>query len=284
MTEKLNPNVITLLRILLLPLPCALLVVNSPLTRVSALVLLSFLAFTDYLDGAVARRYKKVSAIGTLLDPIADKIFVTSIYLVLVHLSYLPFLPVALIIGREILVSFLRIWFPEETKVQKFAKLKTFVQMSFAAFVLLFATRYEISELVKFGVWLVVAITYLSSASYFLNSLSKITHKSIPSGFVKSALFLFYPVCLLLIFPFSGKLFWIIIVALDFFFFKKGLAKSSPSFAAKETGGAVLSILGILLEKTLFNKVYYSLWILLGISVVKDGVKSLKFMWKLLGF
>ena len=284
MTEKLNPNIITLLRILLLPLPCALLVANSPVTRVYALVVLSILAFTDYLDGAVARRYKKVSAIGTLLDPIADKIFVTSIYLIFVHLSYLPFLPVALIILREILVSFLRIWFPEVTRVQRFAKVKTFVQMSFAGFVLVFATYYHNSELIKLGIWGVVAITYLSSASYFLNSILKMTQKSLTLDFIKSALFLFYPISLLLMFPLSGRLFWIIIIALDFFFFKKGFAKSSPSFAVKETGSAFIGISAILMEKMLFQKAYYSLWLLLGISVVKDGFKSLRFMWRLLGF
>ncbi len=284
MTEKLHPNVLTLLRILLLPLPCILLAVNSSPVKVSALGVLILLAFTDYLDGAIARRYQKVSSLGTILDPIADKIFVTSIYLVLVHLGYLEFLPVALIVLREVLVSFLRIWFPEATKVQRIAKIKTSVQMGFAAFVIV-SEVFNIFDrgLVNLLVWMVVGISYLSSFNYFLNSFKKLAKKDIKAyHFLSSGVFLLYPVFLLLIFPASNELFWIPILVLDLFFFRKALGKSSPKFALKDNWLNFIGISLVFLEDVLLKRIYFSLWLLLGISILKDGFRSLRFIYRLL--
>ncbi|HEA83868.1 MAG TPA: CDP-alcohol phosphatidyltransferase family protein, partial [Thermodesulfobacterium geofontis] len=133
-----TPNRLTLLRIFLLPFPCILLLSGSYSGKLCALITGFLLGITDYLDGILARKYKKITSIGTILDPIADKIFVTSIYLVLVYLNYFNFLPVFFIILREILVSFLRSWFPDKIKVSRIAKLKTLFQMSFAGFAVFF--------------------------------------------------------------------------------------------------------------------------------------------------
>ena len=282
MTEKLHPNILTLLRILLVPLPCLFLLNTSITWQFLGLTLLSLLAFTDYLDGALARRHHKVSSIGRVLDPIADKIFVSSIYLFLVHAGYLAFLPVFFIILRELLVRVLRIWFPEKTQVKGIAKVKTFVQMSFVALVILNHNfTWFPNQITYYLTWGVAFFSYLSSFWYFKDSLSK--------GFSPTQLLNFfsslgYPLFLLFVFPFSGKLFWIPIVAIDFFFFKKALAKSSKEFAVKDNSTYFFAMLVVILEKVFYHEVHFSLYVVLTLSILKDGFKSFKFVKSLLSW
>jgi CDP-diacylglycerol--glycerol-3-phosphate 3-phosphatidyltransferase len=284
MTEKLNPNILTLLRILLLPLPCALLFFDSFPARLTSLIMLTLLALTDYLDGVLARKYQKVSSLGAILDPIADKIFISSIYLTLVYLNYISYLPVFFIILRELLVSYLRAWFPEETKVQRIAKVKTMLQMSFAALVIILNTFYKnFAFLINYLLWFLVFFSYLSALTYFYKvALTVKKFKTNLKYFFYSFFSLFYPVSLLLIFPLSHQLFWINILALSFFFFKKGLAKSSPKLAHKEPWGSLFVIFCIFLEFWYFHKIYFSLWGLLFFSFFTDGIRSLKLIWKIL--
>ncbi len=124
---KLTANRLTLLRILLLPLPCVLLY-GGPTAKLTAVGMGSLLGLTDYLDGKLARR-QGVTRLGTLLDPIADKIFITVFYLLLAHLRYLPLWLVLLIIFREFLITALRQIVPGNLPVSWLAKLKTSIQM-----------------------------------------------------------------------------------------------------------------------------------------------------------
>ncbi len=286
MTEKISPNFLTLSRILFLPFPCFLLFLNSIPAKITALFILSFLAFTDYLDGTLARKYKKVSSIGSILDPVADKIFVTSVYLTLVHLKYFEFLPVFFIILREILISYLRAWFPEKVKVQKIAKFKTLLQMSLASFIIFFNIFFnENLWFINYILWLLVLFSYLSAFNYFYRVFKTLkTLRRNLEYFFKSLYSLYYAIVLLLSFPFSGKLFWINILALCFFFFRKGIAKSFPRWANKKSVLYLFFISGILIEFYFFKKVYFSLWCILIYSVFTDGIKSLELIWRLLRF
>ncbi len=135
---KITANRLTLLRILLLPLPC-LLLYGGPEAKVTALGVGSLLGLTDYFDGRLARR-QGVTRLGTLLDPIADKIFVTVIYLVLSRLGYLPLFLVAGILWREFLVTALRQFVPGHLPVSWLAKTKTALQMLGAAVIVLVRT------------------------------------------------------------------------------------------------------------------------------------------------
>jgi CDP-diacylglycerol--glycerol-3-phosphate 3-phosphatidyltransferase len=284
MYSLITPNRLTLLRIFLLPFPCLLLLSESYSGKIGALIAGFFLGITDYLDGILARKYKKVTSIGAILDPIADKIFVTSVYLVLVYLNYFNFLPVFFILLREILISFLRSWFPEKIKVLKIAKLKTLFQMSFAGLaVLIYIHAPTYKYFIDYSLWLIAIFSFVSAIPYFYRVWNKIKdfRKNLKNFFI-SLLSLSYPLGLLLTFPLSNGLFWINITALSFFFFKRGLVKGFPRWAYEKVGISVFIALMLTVEYIYFGKLFLSLWLILIFSFFKDGLESLKFMWKVL--
>src|SRR5206468_8618795 len=112
------PNALTLTRIFLVPLLVAALVLQNLRIQIHGTLLVAndlfaltvFLAcaFTDLLDGYLARRWGQVTTVGTLLDPIADKLLVSAALISLVEIRLLPGWLVILIIGREFAVSGLR--------------------------------------------------------------------------------------------------------------------------------------------------------------------------------
>ena len=112
------PNLLTLFRIFLVPLVVAGLVQQNLHLRVGGAVLISndffalvvFLsaAVTDLLDGYLARRWKQVTTVGTLLDPVADKLLISAALISLVEIRILPAWMVILIVSREFAVSGLR--------------------------------------------------------------------------------------------------------------------------------------------------------------------------------
>ncbi|NDY42443.1 hypothetical protein G3N55_06250 [Dissulfurirhabdus thermomarina] len=138
---RFTANHLTLLRILLLPLPFFL-VYGGTWERMAALAAATLLGVTDYVDGVMARR-QGVTSLGKLLDPIADKIFVAVIFLPLVDLRILPLWILWPILLREFLVTELRRFGSNaETplNVTELAKVKTTVQMTGAGVILITAT------------------------------------------------------------------------------------------------------------------------------------------------
>jgi len=138
---RLKANHLTILRIILLPIPYFL-IFQGTWQRVTALVLIAVLGFTDYFDGILARKYG-TTALGKLLDPIADKIFVAVLFLPLVTLNILPLWLVWLIFLREFIVTELRRFTGEGTKalsVTELAKIKTTLQMTGGGLILITAT------------------------------------------------------------------------------------------------------------------------------------------------
>src|SRR3989338_2507013 len=106
------PNILTFSRIIAIPVLVALLLfVDDPLGSWLAFAAYTFACVTDFFDGYLARAWHQQSAFGRFLDPIADKLLVASVLLVLVGIhrfSGLTVLPAAVILCREILVSGLR--------------------------------------------------------------------------------------------------------------------------------------------------------------------------------
>ncbi len=113
------PNLLTLLRIFFVPLLVAALLADGtvlerwqlqvPISReIFALAVFLAAAVTDLLDGYLARRWGQVTTVGTLLDPIADKLLVSAALISLVDIHRVPAWIVILIIGREFAVSGLR--------------------------------------------------------------------------------------------------------------------------------------------------------------------------------
>lgn len=127
-------NLVTLSRIVLIPVVVALYYSSLPFGQLLATVVFVIASITDWLDGYLARKLQQTSEFGAFLDPVADKLLVVVvlILLVTVHASLLA--ATALIIAREILVSALREWMATQGKREAVAvafsgKLKTTVQM-----------------------------------------------------------------------------------------------------------------------------------------------------------
>jgi CDP-diacylglycerol---glycerol-3-phosphate 3-phosphatidyltransferase len=102
------PNVLTLLRILLIPPVVILTVRDTSVSSWIAFFAFGIAAMTDGLDGYVARRMQLVSETGQLLDPIADKMLVTAAMVALVVVERFPAWAAVVIVAREIAVSVLR--------------------------------------------------------------------------------------------------------------------------------------------------------------------------------
>lgn len=130
------PNLLTLLRIVLIPVFVLLFYLPLEWAREICALVFSVAAITDWFDGYLARRWGQVSPFGAFLDPVADKLMVAVALLLLVQAEPTPALaiPAAVIIGREITISALREWMAElgaraEVAVSIIGKIKTAIQM-----------------------------------------------------------------------------------------------------------------------------------------------------------
>ena len=133
------PNLITLSRIILIPLLIGLYYLPdawmSEHTRnVAATAVFILAGITDWLDGYLARRLNQMSAFGAFLDPVADKLIVAAALVVLLYLKRVDMLVALIIIGREIAISALREWMAQVGQAKSVAvafigKLKTVTQM-----------------------------------------------------------------------------------------------------------------------------------------------------------
>jgi CDP-diacylglycerol---glycerol-3-phosphate 3-phosphatidyltransferase len=125
-------NNITLARIFAIPVLVALLYVPNRYTNLAAMLLFIAASLTDLVDGVIARRYNLVTTMGKFLDPLADKLLVVSVLIMLVHLGRAPAWIVILIVGREIAVTGLRAMAVDQGLViaaDKYGKLKTIFQI-----------------------------------------------------------------------------------------------------------------------------------------------------------
>ena len=130
------PNLLTLLRILLIPVFVLFFYLHASWAREAATAVFVLAAITDWLDGYIARRMQLVSALGAFLDPVADKLMVATALVLLVQADPKISMAVAaaVIIGREIAISALREWMAEignrtRVAVSEIGKFKTATQM-----------------------------------------------------------------------------------------------------------------------------------------------------------
>lgn len=130
------PNLLTVSRILLIPLFVLVYIIPGKATYMYAAGLFALAAFTDWLDGYLARRLNQTTAFGAFLDPVADKLIVVSALVVLIahHNSVWLTLPALIIVGREIVISALREWMAEMNRrgivaVTWLGQVKTVFQM-----------------------------------------------------------------------------------------------------------------------------------------------------------
>jgi CDP-diacylglycerol--glycerol-3-phosphate 3-phosphatidyltransferase len=173
------PNFLTILRIFFVPLLVAVMVVDKRSLSWGAytvsnatLALAIFLAAaaTDLLDGYLARRWRQVTTVGTLLDPIADKLLVSAALVSLVEMHRVPAWMAIMIIGREFAISGLRSIAAAEgytIRASDLGKTKMIMQV-LAISVVILSIRWE--NLRAFGIlwmWGVVAFSFISAIDYF---------------------------------------------------------------------------------------------------------------------
>jgi cardiolipin synthase (CMP-forming) len=126
------PNILTLSRIFAVPILVWLLWKPSPIDYGITFILYSIVGFTDYFDGYLARAHGQISRLGQFLDPIADKIMVVAVIIMLIATRRVAIIPALVILLREIIVSGLREFLGPlnvSVPVSRLAKWKTTLQL-----------------------------------------------------------------------------------------------------------------------------------------------------------
>ncbi|GAB3379023.1 CDP-alcohol phosphatidyltransferase class-I family protein [Azotobacter armeniacus] len=172
------PNILTILRVLLIPVFILLFYLPFTWSYLAASAVFTFAAITDWFDGYLARRLQQSTPFGAFLDPVADKLIVAVALVLLVeeHANLWLTLPAIIIIGREIMVSALREWMAEvgaraQVAVSSLGKWKTTAQM--VALVLLLANPPLLTFWVVLGYVLLIvaaALTLWSMTQYLLTA------------------------------------------------------------------------------------------------------------------
>ncbi|MBP7697161.1 MAG: CDP-diacylglycerol--glycerol-3-phosphate 3-phosphatidyltransferase [candidate division Zixibacteria bacterium] len=133
------PNRLTLLRVIIAPIFMYFFLLDSYWMKLTALVLFVVAALTDFADGYYARKYGIITGFGKFMDPLADKVLVSSALITFIALDVVSPLPVILIVGREFLITGLRMLAAYRGVVIPptwWAKVKTFLQLSVVGLVL----------------------------------------------------------------------------------------------------------------------------------------------------
>ncbi|UCG61273.1 MAG: CDP-diacylglycerol--glycerol-3-phosphate 3-phosphatidyltransferase [Candidatus Zixiibacteriota bacterium] len=138
-----TPNKLTLLRIIIAPVFMFFFIIDNFHMQMVALGLFVLAALTDLADGYYARKYGVITGFGKFMDPLADKILVSSALISFIALDYVSPFPVILIIGREFFITGLRLLAAYRGVViapSWWAKVKTFLQLSIVGVVLGYIT------------------------------------------------------------------------------------------------------------------------------------------------
>jgi CDP-diacylglycerol--glycerol-3-phosphate 3-phosphatidyltransferase len=184
------PNTLTILRIFFVPVLVAVLVqetwsieVDGVLLTNNLIALAIFLAAsaTDLLDGYLARRWKQITTVGTLLDPIADKLLISSALIALVEVQVVPAWMVVVIIGREFAVTGLRGIAASAgftIKASDLGKTKMMMQVIAVTLLLLGIQISSLAPWAQRWMWVVMAVTLLSAFDYFWRFWRKIDEET----------------------------------------------------------------------------------------------------------
>jgi len=175
------PNTLTILRIFFVPLLVAVLVEQDAHVRWRGNILLTneFLALaiflvaagTDLIDGYLARRWRQVTTVGTLLDPIADKLLISAALISLVQIRQIPAWMVIIIIGREFAVTGLRSIAAAEgytIKAGELGKTKMVLQVAAIAMMLVSIRWTALHSAAMLCMWAVVVFGLASAVDYFI--------------------------------------------------------------------------------------------------------------------
>lgn len=176
------PNILTISRIVIIPVVLiAMCFDQSIFGHRFAATLFLYACITDFLDGYLARAWSIQSKLGQFLDPVADKLLVGSVMMVLVHFDRADLLPAIAIICREILVSGLREFLAEirvSVPVSELAKIKTVLQMAAIFILVLGEEGLDIPYLSLIGqitLWIAAGLTLITGYAYLKASIRHLT-------------------------------------------------------------------------------------------------------------
>lgn len=162
------PNILTWGRILLIPLLIVVFYIPDGMLassgkNLTAALIFTLAAITDWLDGYLARRFNQTTRFGAFLDPVADKLMVTTALVILVWLDRVGIFVAAIIIGRELTISALREWMAiigesRGVAVSYIGKLKTGAQMIAIILLFLFEPIYFIPTYILGTILVYIAV------------------------------------------------------------------------------------------------------------------------------
>jgi CDP-diacylglycerol--glycerol-3-phosphate 3-phosphatidyltransferase len=161
------PNVLTMLRIMLVPALVVALLGNTPDGDVIAAVVFALASLTDFIDGYLARAREEITTFGKLMDPLADKLLIVAALVALVSLHRLAAWVAMVIITRELAVTVLRLGATQAGVVMAasmFGKVKTCLQI---ALILTIIAVHGQPVWVSALLYLTVLVTVLSGLDYF---------------------------------------------------------------------------------------------------------------------
>ena len=180
------PNIITFVRILLIPVLVVILTSPGPLASVLATLTFFLACLSDFLDGYLARRWGLSTTLGKLLDPLADKLIVAAALIMLAGMERLPAVPswmVVVIIGREIAVTGLRAVALGQGVVlaaEELGKYKMIFQM-FALHGLLLHYHFvgvDFHVAGMYFLWISLVISLWSGIDYHVRVIRQLTHST----------------------------------------------------------------------------------------------------------
>ena len=173
------PNILTIFRIILIPIILSLILLDTQNTNLFAFIAFIVASLSDYFDGYLARKYNLTSNFGTMLDPIADKLLVILVGFILCYrgdINGIHLIPFLLIVSREVFISGIREYLSQldekiSLPVSNLGKYKAAMQM-LALFCLLLDplmtnSLIVISELGIFLLWVASILSVLSGYQYY---------------------------------------------------------------------------------------------------------------------
>jgi CDP-diacylglycerol--glycerol-3-phosphate 3-phosphatidyltransferase len=167
-----RPNTLTLFRIAVVPVIVVLLLFPNAFCSFVAAILFSAAAITDYFDGFYARQRGMVSELGKIMDPVADKLLVSSTLIMLSSVNWIPAWVACVIVGRELAVTGLRniISGKEDISASNLGKYKTGFQIAALIPLLIhyphIGIHFHVIGMVF--LWLALVLTVYSGADYFI--------------------------------------------------------------------------------------------------------------------
>jgi len=170
-----GPNQLTLFRIAAVPVIVILLLYPNRICTFIAALLFSAAAITDYLDGFLARKRGMVTTLGKIMDPVADKLLVSSAFIMLTSLGWVPAWMACIIIGRELAVTGLRNIIAEkgeDLSASNLGKFKTGFQIAAVIPLMIHYSFFglNVQAIGYLFLWGALVFTIWSGVDYFIGS------------------------------------------------------------------------------------------------------------------